>query len=119
MRHPPAPAAGPSSRRPPAGLTATPGGRSRQAGRLQRPRRARGDELAVKQVWWRQLLDPQLHQQLPRPAMVDRFEWHEHEPEVGGPVDWRVTGSPALRGTFRAELPAWALTAAEVPPCGA
>ncbi|CCG04508.1 protein of unknown function [Blastococcus saxobsidens DD2] len=51
--------------------------------------------------------------------MVDRFEWHEHEPEVGGPVDWRVTGSPALRGTFRAELPAWALTAAEVPPCGA
>ncbi|MGY2075174.1 glycoside hydrolase family 26 protein [Blastococcus sp. SYSU DS0828] len=76
------------------------------------------DELAVKQAWWQQLFDPQLAEQLPRLAMVNWFEWAKDEPEVGGRVDWRATGSPRVREAFLADIPGWALDATDVPRCG-
>ncbi|WP_236830095.1 glycosyl hydrolase [Blastococcus sp. KM273128] len=76
------------------------------------------DELAVKQAWWRQLFEPGLAQRLPRLAMVNWFEWAKDEPEVGGRVDWRATGSAPVRDAFRADLPEWALDAGDVPRCG-
>ncbi|MGY1723581.1 glycoside hydrolase family 26 protein [Blastococcus sp. SYSU DS0533] len=76
------------------------------------------DELAVKQAWWQQLFDPGLTERLPHLAMVNWFEWAKEEPEVGGRVDWRATGSAPVRDAFRADLPEWALDAGDVPRCG-
>jgi hypothetical protein len=77
------------------------------------------DELEIKRAWWQQLLDPELHDRLPRLAMVNWFEWHKQEPEVGGRVDWRASGAPAVRDAFRADQPEWVLGAADIPRCGA
>jgi hypothetical protein len=76
-------------------------------------------ELPVKQGWWRQVLDPGLHQALPRLAMVNWFEWHKKESEVDAEVDWRATADPALRSAYAADLPSWARWAGDLPHCPA
>ncbi|WP_369139225.1 glycosyl hydrolase [Modestobacter versicolor] len=75
------------------------------------------DELDVKQGWWRQVLDPGLHEALPRLAMVNWFEWAKQEPEVDAEVDWRAAADPALRSAFLADLPGWARWAGDLPRC--
>ncbi len=77
------------------------------------------EELAVKQAWWRQVYDARLREQLPRLAMVNWFEWHKHEPEVGGSLDWTATGEPTVLQSYRNGLPAWGLWADAVPTCTA
>jgi hypothetical protein len=74
-------------------------------------------ELAVKQAWWRQVLDPDLHRRFPRLAMIGWFEWDKQETEVGGRVDWRALGDPEAAARFRDALPGWARWAGDLP-CG-
>jgi hypothetical protein len=84
---------------------------------LYAPGAGGADELAVKQAWWRQVHAPELHRLLPRLAMVNWFEWDKSEPEIGGRVDWTVTGSAEVRAAHRADLPEWGRWAADVPAC--
>ncbi|SDF08874.1 Glycosyl hydrolase family 26 [Blastococcus aurantiacus] len=85
---------------------------------LWAPGRGGAGELAVKQAWWRQLLDPGVHDRLPRLAMVSWFEFDRAEPEIGGdPVDWRLAASPEVRDAFRADLPGSVRWADDVPGC--
>ncbi len=64
-------------------------------------------ELAVKQAWWRQVLAPEVHRDLPLVKMINWFEWDKLEPEVGAEVDWSVTGDRGVRAAFRQDLPGW------------
>ena len=64
-------------------------------------------ELAVKRAWWRQVLAPSVHRDLPLVKMVNWFEWVKPEPEVGTEVDWSVTGRRVVRTAFRRDLPSW------------
>jgi hypothetical protein len=73
-------------------------------------------ELAVKQGWWQQVFAADVHERLPRLAMVNWFEWDKQEPELGGRVDWTATADPAVRAAYRADLPEWAVWAAAPPP---
>jgi hypothetical protein len=85
---------------------------------LWAPGRGGDGELAVKQAWWRQLLDPGLRERLPRLAMVAWFEFDRLEPEIGGDVvEWRVAASPEVRAAYLADLPDRALWADDVPGC--
>lgn len=63
--------------------------------------------LAVKSGWWQQVFARNLQRQLPRLKLIDWFEWDKYESEVGGPVDWTVTRSRAIRRAFRHALPSW------------
>jgi hypothetical protein len=73
--------------------------------------------LAIKQAWWRQAFAPDLATTLPLLKMVNWFEWHKEESEVGADVDWGVTRDPATRTPFREALPAWLHFADDVPTC--
>ncbi|HEY4627547.1 MAG TPA: hypothetical protein VIH01_16130 [Blastococcus sp.] len=85
---------------------------------LWAPGRGGADELTVKQAWWRQLLDPEVHERLPRLAMVSWFEFERLEPEIGGDiVDWRLVASPDVRAAYRTDLPEWARWAGDLPGC--
>lgn len=64
-------------------------------------------ELAVKRAWWRQVLAPAVHRELPLLKMVNWFEWSKPEPEVGTVVDWSVTRTKTIRTAFRRDLPGW------------
>lgn len=63
------------------------------------------EELAVKQGWWRQVLD-----ELPSHPRITAITWLEtvrEEAEAGAQeVDWRMTASPELADVFRADLEA-------------
>jgi hypothetical protein len=72
-------------------------------------------ELAVKQAWWQQVFAADVHERLPRLAMVNWFEWDKREEELGGRVDWRATADAAVRAAYRADLPEWAVWAAAPP----
>ncbi|MFP3579046.1 glycosyl hydrolase [Arthrobacter sp. fls2-241-R2A-200] len=64
-------------------------------------------ELAIKEAWWTELLDPSIRQKFPRLKMINWFEWDKNEVEVKGRVDWTVTNTAAVRDAFKAALPAW------------
>ena len=51
--------------------------------------------------------------------MINWFEWDKQESEVGGRVDWTVTGTEEVRAAYRAGLPSWGRWADSVPACGA
>ncbi|WP_250445739.1 glycosyl hydrolase [Actinotalea sp. C106] len=76
-------------------------------------------ELEIKQAWWRQVLDPELVEQLPQVRMINWFEWVKEEAEVGTTVDWGVTTDPAIAEAFTAELPAWAVYGEATERCAA
>jgi glycosyl hydrolase family 26 len=84
---------------------------------LYRPGAGGESAAAVKRGWWQQVLDPALHDRLPRLAMVNWFEWDKPEAEVGGRVDWRAVADPVLRAGFTADLPGWARWAGDLPGC--
>lgn len=70
------------------------------------PARMGSDELMLKQLWWRQVLDPAFLAAYPEIKMINWFEWIKPEDEAGGAlVDWRALGSPAIAEKFRADLP--------------
>ena len=82
------------------------------------PRRA-GDEVAIKQAWWEQVLDESTLDRFPRLAMINWFEWDKFETEVKAPVDWTVTRRPELVTAFARALPddlRWAGTVDRCPP---
>jgi hypothetical protein len=84
---------------------------------LYAPGAGGAEELAVKQAWWMQVLAEDLHQQLPRLAMINWFEWDKQESEIGARVDWTVTSADTVRTAYRSDLPGWALWAGAVPSC--
>lgn len=61
------------------------------------------DELDIKQRWWRQVFGGQTAAQLPLLKMINWFDWRKDEVEIGGEVDWRVSGK--VRDEFLADLP--------------
>lgn len=64
------------------------------------------DELAIKQAWWRQVLNAELLSAYPGIQMINWFEWIKPESEIGGEViDWRALGSPVVAESFKADLP--------------
>jgi hypothetical protein len=62
-------------------------------------------EAELKSAWWRQVVDPAIREDFPRLAMVNWFEWRKEEPEVGGIIDWRLTGDPELARALIGEAP--------------
>ena len=76
------------------------------------------DEIAIKQAWAAQLLDPALKERFPRLAMVNWVEREATEADTGTLVDWRVLDDPVVAASFRAALPTWARWAEHVPVCG-
>jgi hypothetical protein len=74
------------------------------------------DAAAIKPRWWRQVFEPRTLASLPRVAMINWFEWSKFETEVGGQVDWTVTGQGLVDG-FRAALPPQMRFAADVEVC--
>ncbi|WP_307807067.1 glycosyl hydrolase [Naasia sp. SYSU D00057] len=79
------------------------------------PRGDAAGELAIKQAWWRQVFSADTAERFPQLHLIDWFEWHKTEPEVGEGVDWSVTTDPATRRAFAADLPSWALGADALP----
>ncbi len=61
------------------------------------------DEGDLKEAWWQQVTAPAIHDEFPRIAMLNWFEWRKDEPEVGGIVDWRLTSDPELARALIAE----------------
>lgn len=82
----------------------------------------RGDpsgERAIKRAWWRQVFSDETARQFPNLRMINWFEWNKEETEVGARTDWTVTSDPATAREFAADLPAWLVTAEELPArCG-
>lgn len=64
-------------------------------------------EAAIKQAWWEQLFAAETARDFPQLRMLNWFEWHKHETEIGGDVDWRAAGDPGIRTAFRDALPSW------------
>jgi len=63
-------------------------------------------EIEMKQAWWQQVLDPEMLAAYPGIKMINWFEWHKPENEVGGVlIDWRALGSLPVAEQFRADLP--------------
>ena len=76
-----------------------------------------GTEQRIKRAWWRQVFDADLSTRFPRLGMVT---WVERElpPDRRLPaVDWRALSTPELAEAYRADLPAWARWAEDVPRC--
>ena len=61
------------------------------------------EEGDLKEAWWQQVTAPAIHDEFPRIAMLNWFEWRKDEPEVGGIVDWRLTSDPELALALIAE----------------
>jgi hypothetical protein len=64
-------------------------------------------EAEIKQAWWEQLFAADTARDFPQLRMLNWFEWHKHETEIGGDVDWRAAGDPEIRSAFRDALPSW------------
>jgi len=64
------------------------------------------DELQLKQLWWRQVLDPRIARDYPQIKMINWFESRKFESEVNAVVDWRATGSPRVADAFLQDLAA-------------
>jgi hypothetical protein len=62
-------------------------------------------EQHIKQLWWRQVFDPQIFVDFPRLKMINWFEWRKYENEVNAVVDWRLTADPVMVQAFLADLP--------------
>lgn len=63
-------------------------------------------ELAIKQAWWKQVLNAELLSAYPGIQMINWFEWEKQENEIGGDViDWRALGSPEIAAQFQLDLP--------------
>jgi hypothetical protein len=80
----------------------------------------RGDaegELAIKRAWWQQVLAEDTAATFPQLRMINWFEWHKFEPEIGEDVDWSITSDAATRDAFVADLPSWARFASKPPEC--
>jgi Glycosyl hydrolase family 26 len=63
------------------------------------------DEQRIKQLWWKQVFNPQIAQDFPGLKMINWFEWRKYESEVHAVVDWTVTSTPAMARAFVAALP--------------
>lgn len=64
------------------------------------------EELAIKQTWWRQVLNADLLSTYPGIQMINWFEWKKPENEIGGDViDWRALGSKSIAEQFKIDLP--------------
>lgn len=59
-----------------------------------------GDELAIKQSWWRQVFDGSIFMQFSRLAMINWFEWDKYEVEVKALVNWTVIRRFELASAF-------------------
>jgi hypothetical protein len=63
-------------------------------------------ELAIKQSWWRQVLNADLLSSYSGIQMINWFEWKKPENEIGGDViDWRALGSKPVADQFKLDLP--------------
>lgn len=63
-------------------------------------------ELEIKQAWWRQVLSADTLRQYPGIRMINWFEWTKPEVEVDNAmVDWTVTTSEPVVGSFLDDLP--------------
>ncbi|KAJ3081252.1 hypothetical protein HK102_002476 [Quaeritorhiza haematococci] len=60
-------------------------------------------EVAVKQAWWRQMLEPSVHKQFPLLKAVVNFE--EQKLEDGFIRDWTITINGPVRDAFLADIP--------------
>jgi hypothetical protein len=78
-----------------------------------------GDEAAIKEGWWKQVLDPSTMSRFPRLGMINWFEWDKYETEVKAEVNWTVTRRPDLASAFVAALPSLLRWAGSVPDCAA
>lgn len=73
------------------------------------------EELAIKQAWWRQMLNSETLDRYPAIKMVNWFEWTKPETEVGNAiVDWTVTSAEPVLSVFRDDLPVEVLRFAPV-----
>lgn len=64
------------------------------------------DELAIKQAWWRQVLNSEILSAYPGIQMINWFEWKKPESEINGEViDWRALGTKAIAEQFKLDLP--------------
>ncbi len=61
-------------------------------------------EAEIKAAWWRQVTDPDIRDDFPRLAMLNWFEWHKEEVEVGSVIDWRLSADPDLARRLLAEV---------------
>jgi hypothetical protein len=77
-----------------------------------------GDEAAIKEAWWKQVLDPSIGSRFPRLEMTNWFEWDKYETEVKAEVNWTVTRRPDLAAAFVAALPSRLRWVGSVPDCG-
>jgi hypothetical protein len=62
-------------------------------------------EAEVKSAWFRQVFSVETRDRFERVGMVNWFEWHKHEPEVGREIDWRLTADPSLARALLDEVP--------------
>ncbi len=53
-------------------------------------------EVSVKSAWWSQVFSAAVHRRFPRMRMINWFEWHKREAEVGAVIDWRISANPKL-----------------------
>jgi hypothetical protein len=81
------------------------------------PSAGAGNELEIKQAWWRQLFDPQIPKDYPQLKMINWFEWNKQEVEVKAAVDWRSVGTPGIAEAYIADLPGWFRFAEEPAAC--
>jgi hypothetical protein len=90
-----------------------------ETGALFNPGQGGAAERAIKQAWWQQLFAADIGDRFPRLTLVDWFDWRKDEAEVGGVIDWRVSGDPAVATAFRESLPVstWFAAAVDTRPC--
>jgi hypothetical protein len=66
------------------------------------------DEATVKTAWFDQVFSAGTRDRFGRIGMVNWFEWHKQEPEVGRDIDWRMAGDPTLgRSLLEAAPDGW------------
>ena len=64
------------------------------------------EELAIKQAWWRQVLNGEILSAYTGIQMINWFEWKKPENEINGEViDWRALGSKPVAEQFKLDLP--------------
>jgi hypothetical protein len=62
-------------------------------------------ELSIKQAWWRQVFSAEVAEDVPGIKMINWFEAHKYESEVGTTLDWTVTSNPELLQAYLDDLP--------------
>lgn len=71
-------------------------------------------EAEVKGAWFGQVFGEATRDEFPRIDLLSWFEWEKEEPEVGGRIDWRLTGVPELGRDLLGTVPdGWLLFAGE------